>query len=85
MDMFRSIDPRQRNGAIVYAGVLLTVVAAAWLGWVPGAGQVYPGQPLTAHPYRMTMAGACGLLAAWPGVPNDQPRGRVVQNSLFRR
>ncbi len=68
MSLLQSIGSRQRQTAIAYLVALVAVIVAGWLGIIPGAGEAYPGQPLTTHPYRVAMAGIVVVLAAWLGL-----------------
>lgn len=61
----RSISLRVGLG---YALLVTLVIVAANAGLYPGAGETFPGQPWTAHPYRVAMAVTLGLLAGMLGL-----------------
>lgn len=51
-----------------YALIVVLVVIAANAGLYPGVGQAFPGQPWTAHPYRVAMAATLAVLAIMLGI-----------------
>ena len=68
------LDPRWIRASAGYIGVVIVVVMVAWAGLLPGTGERFPGDPMFAHPYRISMAAVVltlaiglGALCAWIG------------------
>ena len=53
--------------AVLYAVLLLLVVIAPRIGLMPGVGEAFPGSPLFAHPYRVSLAASVVVLASFLG------------------